>query len=103
MLKECKGVIGPDYSIYTDSPMEEQIWNTYRNRVLSYWMQQNGIEVIPNVWWGKSATYEFCFDGIPKGALLLLEQMGVFEMKWTDLTLDVDLLKCWKQSSRKLL
>ena len=41
-----------------------QIWNTYRGRALAYWLQKNGIEIIPKVRFNDARTYRFCFDGI---------------------------------------
>jgi len=81
MFKECAGVIGPDFSIYTDSPIETQIYNVYRNRVLSYWLQQNNIQVIPNIRWGKSTTYDFCFNGIPIGGTVAISTNGCIRDK----------------------
>ena len=39
-------------------------------------MQKNGIEVIPNVRWGKEETYDFCFDGIPRGGTVAMGTNG---------------------------
>ena len=65
-LKKFKGVISPDFSLYRNMPLVMQQWNTYRSRALAVWLQNNGIEVIPNVRFGDERTYEFCFDGIEK-------------------------------------
>ena len=65
-LKKFKGVITPDFSLYRNMPLVMQMWNTYRNRALAYWLQNNVIEVIPNVRFGDERTYSFCFDGIEK-------------------------------------
>ncbi len=53
ILKRFKGVISPDYSLYYDMPLSMQIWNTYRGKALAHWLQENGVEVIPNVRWGR--------------------------------------------------
>ena len=65
-LKKFKGVISPDFSLYRNMPLVMQIWNTYRGRSLAVWLQDNGIEIIPNVRFNDERTYEFCFDGIEK-------------------------------------
>ena len=65
-LKNFKGVISPDFSLYRNMPLVMQIWNTYRGRSLAVWLQDNGIEIIPNVRFNDERTYEFCFDGIEK-------------------------------------
>jgi len=41
------GVCLPDYSIYSDHPLAERIWNTYRQRWLGRFWQLHGIPVIP--------------------------------------------------------
>ena len=65
-LKKFKGVISPDFSLYRNMPLVMQIWNTYRGRSLAVWLQDNGIEIIPNVRFNDERTYAFCFDGIEK-------------------------------------
>lgn len=75
-LKKYQGVISPDFSIYRDMPLVMQIENTYRNRALSYWYEQNGIPVIPNVRWGNKESYDFCFAGLPKNSMLAVGTHG---------------------------
>ena len=65
-LKKFKGIISPDFSLYRNMPLVMQEWNTYRSRALAHWLQENEIEVIPNVRFNDARTYEFCFDGIEK-------------------------------------
>ena len=81
ILQKCKGVIAPDYSVYTSFSLSQQIWNTYRNRALAYWLQKNGVEVIPNVRWGFEYTYDWCFDGIPKGGTVAVGTNGCIRNK----------------------
>ena len=61
--------------------MSMQIWNTYRNRALAFWMQNNGMAVIPNVRWGDERTYEFCFDGIPQNSVVATSTNGCIQNK----------------------
>lgn len=65
-LKKFNGIISPDFSLYRNMPLVMQEWNTYRGRALAVWLQNNGVEVIPNVRFNDERTYEFCFDGIEK-------------------------------------
>lgn len=53
-----------------------QIWNIYRNRAIAYWLQNNNIEIIPNVQWGDEKSYSFCFDGIPKYSTVAISTNG---------------------------
>lgn len=65
-LKKFKGIISPDFSLYRNMPLCMQMWNTYRGRAIAVWLQNNGVEIIPNVRVNDERTYEFCFDGIEK-------------------------------------
>ena len=71
------GVIGPDYSVYVDMPEAMRIWNTYRNKLLTHWMQKNGVDVIPNVTWSDEESYRYCFDGLPKHSIVAVNSMGI--------------------------
>lgn len=65
-LKKFNGIISPDFSLYRNMPLCMQMWNTYRGRAIAVWLQNNGVEIIPNVRFNDERTYEFCFDGIEK-------------------------------------
>lgn len=81
LLKSFDGIISTDFSLYLDMPLAMQIWNTYRNRALAFWLQQNGADVIPNVQWGDERSYEFCFDGIPKNSIVAISTHGCIQGK----------------------
>lgn len=38
IFKRFDGVITPDFSLYRELPLAMQIWNTYRNRALAFWL-----------------------------------------------------------------
>ena len=80
-LKKFKGVISPDFSLYRSMPLVMQQWNTYRGRALAVWLQDNGIEVIPNVRFNDVRTYSFCFDGIEKGKTVAIGTHGCIQHK----------------------
>jgi len=75
-LKRLGGVITPDYSLYRDLPLAMQMWNTYRNRVLAYWLQSNGVNIIPNISWSDERTYGFAFEGIAQGGTVAVSTNG---------------------------
>jgi hypothetical protein len=58
-----------------------QIWNTYRNRALAYWLQSNGVAIIPNIRWGDERTYAFAFEGIEKGGTVAVSTNGTLRNK----------------------
>lgn len=80
-LKKFKGIISPDYSLYRNMPLCMQMWNTYRGRALASWLQDNGVEVIPNVRWNDERTYGFCFNGIEKGKTVAVGTHGCIKKK----------------------
>ena len=62
-------------------PLGMQIWNTYRNRALAAWMQNQGIELIPNIRWNDERTYLFCFDGVEKNKTVAIGTHGCIKKK----------------------
>lgn len=76
VLRHFAGVITPDFSTYQDFPEPLKIFNTYRMRVLGYWLTANGIAVINNVRWGTTETYKYCFDGIPQKSMVAIGTVG---------------------------
>lgn len=80
ILKKYKGVITPDFSIYRDMPLVMQQWNTYRNRAIGCWLQDNGISVITNVRWGDERTYSFCCAGVPQNGIIAVGSHGCIKL-----------------------
>ena len=76
MLKRFKGVISPDYSLYYDMPFAQQIESTYKGRALGFWLQDNGIEVIPNVRWGDSRSFELACMGVERDKTIAIGTHG---------------------------
>ena len=76
LLKKCEGVIGPDFSMYSNMSQAQIIWNCYRNRVLTFWLQRNGIPAIPVLEWSSISDFSFCFDGIPRGSVVAIGLYG---------------------------
>lgn len=78
-LAEFKAVVAPNFSLYTDFPRVLQILSCYRrNWTAKYW-QEKGIDVIPQVVWGDKESYNYCFDGIPKGSVVSVSTLGIME------------------------
>jgi hypothetical protein len=76
ILQRYCGVISPDFSLYRDMPLVMQEWNTYRNRAVAHWLQENGIPVIPNIRWGDERSFSFCCDGIDIGSTIAIGSHG---------------------------
>ena len=45
-----------------------QLYNVFRNRWCGAYFSNKGIRVVPTVSWGDESTFDFCFDGIPRGS-----------------------------------
>ena len=80
-LKEYQCVFSPDFSLYSDMPLPIKIWNVYRSRLVGQVLQQCGIKVIPTISWCEEKTFDFCFDGIPKGSIVSISTIGVKRSK----------------------
>lgn len=80
-LKKLKGMIAPDYSLFRDFPICEQKWNCCRNRVLTYFWQQQGLNVVPTASWSVPASYEWCWDGLPENSVLGITTNGIVTAK----------------------
>lgn len=70
ILTKYKGVLTPDFSMYTEMPYAVQIYNTFRNRWCGAYLASKGIKVVPTVNWSDEGSFDFCFKGIPKGSVV---------------------------------
>ena len=75
-LKKFKGAISPDFSLYRDMPMPVQTYNLFRSKAIGYWLQANGIKVIPNVRWGGKASYFEACAGVEKDKTIAIGSHG---------------------------
>jgi len=62
-----KGVILPNYSMWTNWPQAIKIYNVYRARWLGRYWQEAGLPIIPDVDFGRLDDLDFCLEGIPVG------------------------------------
>lgn len=102
-LKKFKGVISPDFSLYRSMPLCMQMWNTYRSRALANWLQNNGVEVIPNVRFGDERTFSFCFDGIEENKIVAIGTHGCIKRKEDKLFFKLGLAKMVQRLSPKTI
>ncbi len=77
------GIISPDTSLYRDMPLALQIANTYLNRSAGCYMQEQGLNVYPNIRWGDERSYTpvfsdvpFSFLGVPKHGIVSVSTFG---------------------------
>lgn len=95
VLMEYDCILSPDFSLYMDMPMPMKIWNVYRSRQIGAYYQSRGIRVIPTVSWAEAETFEFCFQGIPKGSVVSVSTVGVKR--------NADAVKIWKDGMTEML
>lgn len=81
-FKQYGAVILPDCSVYVNLPLPEQLHQVYKSRSVGVFLEHNGVKIIPCVRWGDEYSYNFCFDGIEKNALIAigtLSALGTME------------------------
>lgn len=76
LLKMYDGVITPDCSLLIGQAPCLQQTNTYMNRAVGFFLQKNGIPVIPNIRWSDESSFEYCFLGVPTGAMVSVSTHG---------------------------
>lgn len=76
VLKQYKGIVMPDFSLYYDMPLPLQQFNHYRNLWFARMCQIDGMQVIPSVNWSDKRSYDFCFEGLPTNSTIMLSTVG---------------------------
>ena len=80
-LKQFRGVITPDFSLYRDMPLVMQQWNTYRGKALGHWWQTQGLDVLPNVRTSDSRSFAFCCNGVPHEDTICIGSHGCLKIR----------------------
>ena len=76
ILKKFNAVIGPDFSMFSNLPKPQQIYNNWRSKVLMALFQAHGIKIIPNIQWSDQYSFSYCFDGIEPGGVVAICSTG---------------------------
>ena len=74
-----RGIVQPDFSLYTNMPLAMQIWQHYRRNWVAQWYQNKGLTVIPAPTWGTEDTFGWCFEGMPKKSCLAVSTIGCMQ------------------------
>ena len=81
VLKLYDGVITPDCTMMIgQSPCLQQA-NTYMNRAVGFFLQKNGIPVIPNIRWSDESSFTYCFLGVHPGSMVSVSTHGCIDTK----------------------
>lgn len=75
-LKKFQFVISTDYSMLPEMLPGQRIWNCTRNRIMAYYLQENGFNVIPVASWCDVDDFEWCFDGLPERSSIAISSNG---------------------------
>ena len=54
----------------------QNIINCTRNRVMAYYLQRNGFNIIPVASWCSSEDFDWCFDGLPNYSSIAISSNG---------------------------
>lgn len=95
ILSEYDCVFSPDFSLYMDMSRAMKLWNVFRSRLIGQYLQSYGIKVIPTISWAEKETFDFCFDGIPKGSIVSISTIGVKQNE--------EALKIWKDGVDEMI
>jgi hypothetical protein len=77
LLQRFKAVIGPDFSQKVGYQPFVCFSNSWWNKALSAYFQNNGVAVIPNVTWSTPASFEYAFRGLPKHSVIAINCTGI--------------------------
>lgn len=75
-LRKFEGIITTDYSMHPELLPGQNIWNCTRNRVMVYYLQINGFDVVPVATWCEEVDFEWCFDGLPDLSSIAVSSNG---------------------------
>ena len=75
-LRKFEGIITTDFSMHPELLPGQNIWNCTRNRVMAYYLQSNGFDVIPVATWCEVDDFDWCFDGLPEESSIAISTNG---------------------------
>ena len=75
-MKKFAGIVTTDYSMLPELLPGQNIWNCTRNRVIAYYLQKQGFNVIPVASWCSGADFDWCFDGLPENSSIAISSNG---------------------------
>ncbi len=80
-LRKALAVMTPDFSITPSMQEAQVINNTFRNRWMGCFYQQESIDVIPCVSWAEDWTFDICVQGIEKKSPIAVSTLGVKDIR----------------------
>lgn len=75
-LSQYAFLLTPDFSTYADMAPWRQIESVAHNRWCGAFWQDKGLTVIPTISWSTPSSYEYCFEGVEKNAIVAVGMIG---------------------------
>ncbi len=69
-------LLTPDFSTYADMNLWRQMESVAKNRWCGAYWQSKGLKVVPTISWSTPSSYDFCFDGVEKNAIVAIGMIG---------------------------
>ena len=76
LFRRAKGLIGFDFSVYSDMPIVKQRAQMYDSLALSFFYGMRNIPVIPNIRYGNESTRDEFLTAIPKHSVISIGSYG---------------------------
>jgi hypothetical protein len=76
IYKQFGGVIGFDWSLDKEFQPALNLWHCTKCRNADFYMQKNGIEVIPVASWLDEESFDWCLDGLPEESSIAVSTNG---------------------------
>lgn len=76
LFKQYDGVITPDPTMFVGNSQCLLETSTYMNRAVGFYLQKQGIPVIPNIRWTDESSYQYCFLGVPEHSIVAISTHG---------------------------
>ena len=80
-FKRCKGIIGFDFSVYTDMPIVKQKAQLNDNLSLSFYFANNDVPLYPNARGGSDSLNDEYLNAFPKHTYIALGVHGFIKLK----------------------
>jgi len=83
LFRQFEGVLGTDFSQYSNMPYPTRMNNAYKNRLIGRFLQDEGINYIHNVTWSKPDSYEYSFSGIPQQSIIAINCTSILRCDYS--------------------
>ena len=98
-LRNFAGIISTDYSMLPEMLPGQRIWNCTRNRIIAYFLQKQGFNVIPVASWCSKEDFDWCFDGLPEDSSIAISSNGCLSSPYGRKTLLAGVEELQRQKS----